>query len=172
MFNKNFFSSCNKGKGLLIMKFLLKYKRIKDHDWQEENQSWLFTRVAKIWICNDLEANPATLWWLEHDSNPHHFPFWCTDHSPHCLYMTSIVKYDLLKFTNSWPGHCNSAWRQFNYRPITVPLPKRDRPQHHGDFPLLFMNNEWNLLCARVVRQGPRFSCPHSRRLESLTVYG
>lgn len=39
MFNKNFFSSCNKGKGLLIMKFLLKYKRIKDHDWQEENQS-------------------------------------------------------------------------------------------------------------------------------------
>lgn len=39
MFNKNVFSSCNKGKGLLIMKFLLKYKRIKDHDWQEENQS-------------------------------------------------------------------------------------------------------------------------------------
>ena len=38
-FNKNFFSSSNKGKGLLIMKFLLKYKRIKDHDWQEENQS-------------------------------------------------------------------------------------------------------------------------------------
>lgn len=61
MLNKNFFSSCNKGKGLLIMKFLLKYKKIKGHDWQEENQSWLFTRVAKIWICNDLEANPATL---------------------------------------------------------------------------------------------------------------
>ena len=39
MLNKNFFSSCNKGKGLLIMKFLLKYKRIKGHDWQEENQS-------------------------------------------------------------------------------------------------------------------------------------
>lgn len=39
MFNKDFFSSCNKGEGLLIMKFLLKYKRIKDHDWQEENQS-------------------------------------------------------------------------------------------------------------------------------------
>lgn len=39
MFNKNFFSSRNKGKGLLIMKFLLKYKRIKGHDWQEENQS-------------------------------------------------------------------------------------------------------------------------------------
>ena len=39
MLNKYFFSSCNKGKGLLIMKFLLKYKRIKGHDWQEENQS-------------------------------------------------------------------------------------------------------------------------------------
>lgn len=39
MLNKIFFSSCNKGKGLLIMKFLLKYKRIKGHDWQEENQS-------------------------------------------------------------------------------------------------------------------------------------
>lgn len=39
MFNKNFFSSCNKGKGLLIMKFLLKYKRINNLDWQEENQS-------------------------------------------------------------------------------------------------------------------------------------
>lgn len=39
MLNKNFFSSCNKGKGLLIMKFLLTYKRIKGHDWQEENQS-------------------------------------------------------------------------------------------------------------------------------------
>lgn len=39
MFNTIFFSSCNKGEGLLIMKFLLKYKRIKDHDWHEESQS-------------------------------------------------------------------------------------------------------------------------------------
>ena len=106
-----------------------------DQDWQDENQSWLFTRVAKIWIAMTEKQIQLMIIVVGAGLKPCTFPFWCTDHSPHCLYMTGIVKYDSLKFTNSWPGYCNSASCHFSYGPITVPLHKRDRPQHHGDFP-------------------------------------